>query len=94
MLILECVEQKKKKNAGDQMGWATAHLQFCVATLQWCDDRRGAAHKTGTPTRTTEDLSMRAHGGLPREACRDRPPWVLCRNREFSITTELSHPLS
>ena len=67
---------KKKKNTGDQMGWAIAHLQFYVATLQWCDDWRGEAGTTGTPARTTEDLSMRActglaKGGLSRQTSLD-----------------------
>ena len=74
------------------MGWATAHFQFCVVTLQWCRDGRGAAHTTGESVRTTEDL--RASAGLPREGCRDRPPWALYHDREFSIATELAHPVS
>ena len=24
---------REKKGVGDQMGWATAHFQFCVVTL-------------------------------------------------------------
>ena len=39
MLVLQYVEQKEK--CGDQMGWATAHFQFWVVTLQWCHDRKG-----------------------------------------------------
>ena len=35
MLILSVFNLKEKKNgAGDQVGWATAHFQFFVATLQ------------------------------------------------------------
>ena len=32
--------------------------------------------------------------GVLGEACRDRPPWVLCRDIEFSIATELAHLVS
>ena len=60
MLILEYVE--KKIGAGDQMRWVTAHFQFCVATLQWCQDRRGVAYTAGASACTTEDLSLRARG--------------------------------
>ena len=70
MLILEYVEEKKI-GVGDQMGWATAHFQFCVMTLQWCRDRRGAAYTAGTSTRMTEDLRSSAQGsargGLSRQ---------------------------
>ena len=62
---------KKKKGARDQMEWATAHFQFCVATLQWCSDRRGVA---GASARTTKDLCTSARAGVPGKACHDRPP--------------------
>ena len=64
----------KKKCVGDQMEWATNPFQFCVATLQWFRDRRGATHSTGAFASIIEDL----RAGVPGKACRDRPPWVLC----------------
>ena len=68
MLILEYVEEKKK-GTWDQMGWATAHFQFCVATLQWCRDWRGAAYTAGASVNTTKDLRTRgrARGGLSQQ---------------------------
>ena len=53
----------RKKNAGDQMGRATAHFQLCVATLQWCSDRRGAVRTAGALARMTKRLW----------ACQERP---------------------
>ena len=50
-------------SAEDLMGWAIAHFQFCVSTLQWCRDRRGAVCTTGSPACTAEDLPARAGGG-------------------------------
>ena len=35
-----------------------------------------------------------AHEGVPGKACRNKPPWVLCRDRESSVATELAHPMS
>ena len=61
------------------MGWATAHSQFCVKTLQWCCDRMGTTYTTGALVRTIENLC--SHGGVPGEAHRNKPPWVLCRDR-------------
>ena len=74
------------------MGWATTHFQLCVATLQWCRARRDAACMTGALKRMTED--PRARAVVPRKACRDRHPWVLCCYREFPVVTELAHPVS
>ena len=71
----------KKKGARDQMEWATAHFQFCVATLQWYPDKTGAARTTCALVRMTEDL--RASVRVLEEACRDSPPWVLCRDMDF-----------
>ena len=48
-------------------------------------DRHPCAHDRGP---------ARMHAGVPGEAHRDRPPWVLCCDREFSIATELAHPVS
>ena len=59
------------------MEWSTTHFQFYVATLQWCRDRRGAAHSAGAFAHMIEDLLV----GVPGKACRDKPPWVLCRDR-------------
>ena len=36
----------------------------------------------GAPARTTEDPHMRAR--VPGMACRDRPPWVICRDKDGS----------
>ena len=36
----------------------------------------------------------RVRADVPREACRDIPPWVLYRDREFSVAIELAHPVS
>ena len=84
MLILESAEQKKKKGVEDKMGWATAHFQFCVMTLQWCRDRRGAMHAAGSFARTIKDLRSRAR------ACHGRP--VATNLLGFSVATE--NPLS
>ena len=46
----------------------------------------------GVPMSTTKDLSARA--GVPGEACRDKPPWVLCSERELFVATELTHFMS
>ena len=70
---------RKKKGVGDQMGWATAHFQFCVVTLQWCRDRKGAAHTASASKRMTEDSHTCV--GVPGEGYHDRPPWALCRDR-------------
>ena len=76
---------KKKKGVGDQMGWATTHSQSCVATLQWCRDKRGAVCTTGEPMRMTKDLCARgcARRGLSRQSYLG-----------FSVTTELAQPVS
>ena len=36
----------------------------------------------------------RARLRVKGKARRDRPPWVLCHDREFSTMTELAHPVS
>ena len=50
---------RKKKGVGDQMGWATAHFQFCVVTL-WCCYKRGGAHTAGASAYKTKDPRARA----------------------------------
>ena len=66
------------------MGWATAHFQFCVATLQWCRDMRGAAYTASASTRTTEHLCARAcHGRV-----------VATDLLELFVATKLAHPVS
>ena len=51
-----CRTKRKKNSARDQLGWATAHFQSWVATLQWCHDRKSVARMTGVHARTTECL--------------------------------------
>ena len=61
MLVLQ-YEEQEKKSVWDQMGWATAHFQFWVATLQVVSrqerhgmhNRRTCAHDR-VPERTTKD---------------------------------------
>ena len=48
-------------------------------------DRRACAHDQGP---------ARSRAGMLGEAGRDRSPGVLCCDREFSVTIELSHPVS
>ena len=48
----------------------------------------------GAHARTTKDLGAHAHTGVPGKACRDRPPWVLCRDRDFSVVTGFSCSVS
>ena len=48
-------------------------------------DRRACTHDQGL---------ARSRTGMLGEAGRDRSPGVLCCDREFSITIELSHPVS
>ena len=79
------LNKKKKKNAGDQMEWATAHFQFYVATLQWCRDKRGAAHATDTSALTIEDLRACVR------ACQGR--LVATNLLGFYVATELVHPV-
>ena len=57
-----CRTKKGKKNsARDQLGWATAHFQSWVATLQWCRDRKGDARMTGMHARTKKRLRAQQH---------------------------------
>ena len=49
-------------------------------------------HTTSALVRTIENL--RSHGGVLGEARRNKPPWVLCCDREFFVATELAHPMS
>ena len=46
MVVLQWVEQKgkEKRNAGDKMGWATAHFRHWVATQERCRNRLGLVH--------------------------------------------------
>ena len=85
----------KRKSARDKMGWATTHFkfgwQYCsgVVTGRDCRARQSAcAHDRG-PARRNEDL--RARAGVPGKVCRDRLPWVFCRDREGSrcVMTEI-----
>ena len=88
MLILECVEQNKECR-GLKWGWATAHFQSWVATLQWCRDkrvcgvhgRRSYAHNRGPAL---------VCAGVLGKACHDRPPWVLFRDKECPVMTEMA----
>ena len=66
------------------MGWATAHSQSFVTTLQCYHDRRGAVCTTGAPTSTTKDLRSRERA----RACQGR--LVATVLLEFSIATESS----
>ena len=95
MLMLEYVE-KEKKGAGDQMGVGYYPLLvLCRDTTvvsrhegHCMHGRRACVHNQGP---------LRARSGMPGEACRNRHPWVLCRDkvgspyvatRVFSVATE------
>ena len=54
---------------------------------------RATACKLGVLAHTTEGLHARARG-VPRKACRDRLPWVLCRDRGLLVATEMAHSVS
>ena len=92
MLILECVEPRRK-GAGDQIGWATAHSQFHVATLQWCRDRRGATCTIGPPACTTKDFCARARRHV-REAITTNLLGHSVAIERSSIVTDLALPVS
>ena len=62
------------------MGWATTHFQFCVVTLPWCQEKKGRS-KHDRRTFAHDQGPARACIGVPKEACCNRPPWVLCRDR-------------
>ena len=90
MLILECIEQKKECR-GPKWG-----RQLLISSLESRHYSGVAivgtvACTAGAPARTTED-PVRA--GVSGKACRDKPPWVLCSDREFPVTTEMAHPVS
>ena len=91
MLILECVEQKKGCK-GSKWGGL---LSISSLVLRHCNGVAiggTMACTTRAPTRTTED--SRACAGVLRKAYLERPPWVLCRDREFPVATEMAHPVS
>ena len=73
------------------MEWATAHFQPCVTNLSGVT----------TEGRDMHDLHAYAHDrglsrarGWPGRGCRDKPPGVICRDREFSVAIEIAHPVS
>ena len=37
---------------------------------------------------------LRLRRGVPGTACRNRPPWVLCHDRELPVAIEMSRPVS
>ena len=78
----------KRKSVGDQMGWATAHFQPWVVTLQWCLDRKACGVHL-----PCEDLRLHARLGVSGKACRDRPPWVLYHDKEFPVAIEMARPV-
>ena len=91
MLITECVEQKKKckgQKWGGLLPISSLGSRHCSGVTL----RGTAACMAGAPARMTKDL--RAIAGVHRKVCRDMPPWLLCRDREFPVMTELAHPVS
>ena len=75
------------------MGEAIAHFQCGVATLQWCRDSRGhGVH--GKCVCSHDQRPACACAGEPGKACHDRPPWALCRDREFPVAIEKANPMS
>ena len=75
------------------MGWATTHFQSWVVTLQWCRDRRDCGVH-GRRTYAHDRGPASACRGMLGKACRDRPPWVLCCDKEFPVATEIARPVS
>ena len=49
-----------------------------------------AACTAGAHAHTTKDLCA----SVPGKACRDRPPWVLCRDRVFSVAIGFGYSVS
>ena len=89
MLILKCVEQKKECK-GPKWGGL---LPISSLESRHCNDVTIgglAACTAGMRADTTEDLHARTWGAVPRKACHDRPPWVLCHDREFPVAIESS----
>ena len=87
MLILECVEQKKECKGpkwGGLLPISSLGSRYCSGVMTGGP----VACTEGVPTRMTEELCARVHGGEPGKACRDRPPWALYHDREFPVATE------
>ena len=88
MLILERVEQKKECRGpkwGGLLPISSLRSRHCsgVATggIVVCTAGAFYAHDQG---------SARARGGVPEKACRDKPLWVLYRDRGFPVTTKMA----
>ena len=86
MLILECVEQKKKKKCRGSNG-----VGYCPFPAL-CRDRRSAMCMESASVRNIE--ALRARAGVHGKACRDSPPWVLCLDIEFPVSIEMTCPMS
>ena len=79
MLILVCVEQKEKVQGvkwGGLLPISNFVSRYCsgIAT-------GGARRALWAHLRVRLRTCTSARGGMPRKACRDRPLWVLCRDR-------------
>ena len=88
MLILECVEQKKECRGpkwGGLLPISSLRSRHCsgVATggIVVCTAGAFCVHDQGP---------VRARGGVPEKACRDRPLWELCHDREFPVATKMA----
>ena len=76
----------KRKSARDQNG--VGYYPFPI--LGHCSGVAiggPATWTAGLPTRKTMDL--RDSTTVPRKAYRDRPPWVLCHDKECPVTTKM-----
>ena len=91
MLILECVEQKKECR-GQKWGGLLPISSLGSRHCSGVEIRGTMACTVGAHVRTTEDPCMR--GGVLGKAYLDRPPWVICRDKEFPVATEMAHPVS
>ena len=97
MLILECVEQKKECR-GPKWGGLLPISSLGSRHCSGVKTGGTVACTAGAPARTTEDPPPPPPpppgSRVPGKAYHDRPPWVLYRDREFPVATEMTHPVS
>ena len=91
MLILECVEQKKECR-GPKLGGLLPISSLGSRHYSGVATGGTMTCTAGVPALITEDSHVRA--SVPGKACCDRPPWVLCQDREFPVATKMACPVS
>ena len=94
MLLLDCVKNKKKKKniARDQNG-----VDYCPFSVLGRDttvvsQQEGQRHARQACLPAQSGTCAHARAGEPRKACRDKPPWALCRDREIPYRDREGQP--